>query len=283
MRKTLAALIIGFTLGAGGCGSVPQRNAAEAQRERLVDLNDRAAHATGRGEYRRAATLYREALRLAESVEDFRAIAVNSLNLAAIYQALEEFQLADRALDRLLAAPALFERQWVAEAAGRKAMLAMQAGQFEAVEKWLGRAENDCQAPACRAHTALLNLRGQLLLERGVIDEAQAVLARSLASSRADGNREEEANALRLYGRAASRAGEHSQAVARLGQALDLDKQLALPRKIALDLLALGEAELAHGTREAARDYAQRALDVSRATGSRSLLEQSTRLVERTR
>ncbi len=283
MRTTLAALIFSLALGAGGCGSVPPQGGAEMQRERLVALNDRAAHAAGRGELRQAAALYREALRLAESVEDFRAIAVNSLNLAAVYQALDENPLADRALDRVLAAPARFEQQWIAEAAGRKAMLAMQAGQLEVAEKWLVQAESDCRASACRARTALLNLRGQLLLERGAVEEARAILAQSLAASRTEGDREEEANALRLDGRAASRAGEYAQAVTRLNQALDLDKRLALPRKIALDLLALGEAELVNGGREAARDYAQRALDVSRASGSRSLLEQSARLVERAR
>lgn len=281
MRIARAVLLISLALGPGGCGSVPPQSEAEAQRERLVEMNTRAGRAVGRGDIRQAAALYREALRLAESIEDFRAIGINSLNLAATYQALGETALCHRALDRVLATPARFEQQRVAEAAGRKALLALQAGQHDAAAEWLARAESECPVTACGSRTALLNLRGQLLLERGAVDEARAVLAQSLAASRTEGNREEEANALRLDGRAASRAGEHAQALARLTQALDLDKQLALPQKIALDLLALAEAELARGERGAARDYAQRALDVSRAARSKPLLEASARLLER--
>jgi len=73
------------------------------------------------------------------------------------------------------------------------------------------------------------------------------------------------------------------EAVALLNQALAIDKQLALPYKIGLDLLALAETELMRGERQPARDYAQRALDVSRATGNRPQQEAAARLLERAR
>jgi len=281
MRTAYAGLILGWALGLGGCGSTPPQTGAEVQREHLIDAGERAQRAVGRGDLTRAAGFYREALRLAESIEDFRAIAIHALNLAAVYQALEEPALADRALDRVLSAPERFERQWSAEAAGRKAMLALQAGEQDAAALWLARAEKGCPAAACRIRPALLNLRAQWMLERGATDEARAVLEQSLAASRAQGNGEEEANALRLDGRAASRAGHLGRAVEQLTRALEIDKRLALPRKIALDLLELGEAELARGEREAARDYARRALYVSRATRSRRQQEASARLLER--
>jgi hypothetical protein len=75
--------------------------------------------------------------------------------------------------------------------------------------------------------------------------------------------------------------GELVAARAVLDQALNIDKQLALPHKIGLDLLALAEAELAGGRREAASDYARRALDVSRATGNRQQQEAALKLLER--
>lgn len=276
-----AALAVCLVLALAGCSSAPPQSDAEARRERLVELNDRAQRAVGRGELRRAATLYLEALRNAEAIEDFRAIAVNALNLAATYHALGEIASAQRVLDRVLGSPARFERRLVAEAAGRKALLALEAAQLDAAAEWLARAENDCRPLECRAQIALLNLRGQLALEQGAAGEARAVAARALTASRSEGNREEEANALRLDGRAATRMGEPAQAAAQLSRALELDKQLALPRKIALDLLALAEAEFARGERGSARDYAQRALDVSRASGSQLQQDAARRLLER--
>jgi hypothetical protein len=75
--------------------------------------------------------------------------------------------------------------------------------------------------------------------------------------------------------------GEHAAASTVLDQALNIDKQLALPHKIGLDLLALAEAELAAGGRQAASDYARRALDVSRATGNRQQQDAALKLLER--
>lgn len=284
MRAACVALAACLAQGLAACGSAPPAQSdVEVRRERLVDLNERAQRAVGRGELRRASVLYREALRVAESFEDFRSIGVNALNLAAVYQALDEPEQAQRALERVLETPARFDPSIVAEAAGRKSSLALQAGDLGAAEQWLARAEKECRPPQCRIQSALLNLRAQLALERGGTGEARGLAAKALAASRAEGNREEEANALRIDGRAASRQGDPSQAVALLTRALEIDKQLALPRKIALDLLALAEIELARGMRDAARDYAQRALDVSRAAGNRQQQNAATRLLEKLR
>jgi tetratricopeptide (TPR) repeat protein len=278
------ALAVCLAHALAACGSAPPAQSdVGVRREQLVDLNDRAQRAVGRGELRRAAALYREALRVAESFEDFRSVGVNALNLAAVHQALDEPEPAQRALERVLVAPARFDSTVVAEAAGRKSSLALQAGDLDVAEQWLGRAEKECGQSQCRIQTALLNLRAQLMLERGGAGEARGMAAKALAASRAEGNREEEANALRLDGRAASRQGDPNQGIALLTRALEIDKQLTLPRKIALDLLALAESELARGMRETARDYARRALDVSRASGNRQQQNAAAQILEKLR
>jgi len=277
-------LLLCLAHGLAACGSAPPAQSdADTRRERLVDLNDHAQRAVARGDLRRAAALYREALRVAESFEDFRSIGVNALNLAAVHQALGEREAAHHALERVLAAPARFEGPLVAQAAGLKTSLALQARELGAAEDWLKRAEGECRPPACRIQTALLILRAQLALERGATGESRSQAARALAASRAENSREEEANALRVDGRAAAAQGGHAEAVALLNQALAIDKQLALPYKIGLDLMALAETELMRGERQPARDYAQRALDVSRATGNRPQQEAAARLLERAR
>jgi tetratricopeptide (TPR) repeat protein len=54
-----------------------------------------------------------------------------------------------------------------------------------------------------------------------------------------------------------------------LEQALALDREIGAPRKIALDLLALGRAAALAGERDAARAYYARALAVSEADRDR--------------
>src|SRR5512145_2506834 len=103
MRAAQLGLVLWLALGLAACGSAPPQSDADLRRERMVELNDRARAAVGRGELRRAVVYYREALRLAESIEDFRTIGLNSLNLAAVHQALGEFEPSHRALERVLA------------------------------------------------------------------------------------------------------------------------------------------------------------------------------------
>jgi tetratricopeptide (TPR) repeat protein len=194
MRAALTVIVTAAILA--GCGSAPPlQTTAEARRDRQLDLSDNGRRAVARGDLRRAAVHYREALRLAEETEDFRGIAVNTLNLAAIWQALGERERAQQALDRITDSPARFDNRFVADAAGRQAQLALLAERLDAAEQWLARAEGICQAPSCQSRTALINLRGQLSLARGSTEEARNLAARALAASRAEGNREEEANA----------------------------------------------------------------------------------------
>jgi tetratricopeptide (TPR) repeat protein len=282
MRAACVALLLCLVHGLVACGSAPpEPSDVELRRERLLDLNDRAQRAVARGDLRRAEALYREAMRIAESFEDFHSIGVNTLNLAAVQQALGETGAAQRVLERVLTVPDRFEKPLVAQAAGLRAALALQTGDLDAAANWLNRAEVECKPPACRIQSALLVLRAQLALERGAAAESRELAARALAASRAEGSREEEANALRIGGRAAAAQGNHAEAIAQLDQALAIDKQLALPYKIGLDLIALAETELMRGERQAARGYAQRALDVSRAAGNRRQQAAAARILER--
>jgi len=75
--------------------------------------------------------------------------------------------------------------------------------------------------------------------------------------------------------------GDAASARQHLEQALAIDRELGAPRKIALDLLALGQAAALGGDRESARTYYARALavgeadrDVSVAAEARALLAQ---------
>ena len=88
----------------------------------------------------------------------------------------------------------------------------------------------------------------------------------ALATQLAQGN--EQANALRLLGRARGQAGQHAQAAADLAQALAIDQRLGLPERVALDLQFAGEVELQRRQPAAAREFFERALVVYQTIGA---------------
>jgi ATP/maltotriose-dependent transcriptional regulator MalT len=280
-RAWIAAAVV--TISVAACGSVPPLVESDVRRDLVVDLNHRAGRAVARGELARAIALYREALRLSAALEDFRATAANALSLAALLQATGDYARAREALELILTAPENFEPRFVAEAAGRNAALALQERRFDAAAEWLDRAERACPQPGCSIQVALLNMRSQLLFERGEPEHAAALLERALVASRAAGDREEEANSLRLMGRIRSHGGDHAGGAALVQRALETDKQLARPGKIAFDLLVLADIELKQGRREAAHQYAYRSLVVSRAVRNRKAEEAAREMLERTR
>jgi Tfp pilus assembly protein PilF len=94
------------------------------------------------------------------------------------------------------------------------------------------------------------------------------VLAQRAAQAAAgNGQDAEQANALRLQGRAQSRLGQADAAAASFAAALALDRQAGLPERIALDLLEAAEHERRRSQFGPARDFYERAATVYRASG----------------
>ena len=153
----------------------------------------------------------------------------------------------------------------MAQAALRRAVLDLEERRFASANEWLERAAAYCGQRGCAASSAIQNVRGQLALEAGRLDQAAASAKTALSTSRASGDRAESANALRLLGTISIRAGDAAAATAHLGEALAIDRELAVPRKIYLDLIALGRASALRGDRGAARSYYERARAVGEA------------------
>jgi hypothetical protein len=109
------------------------------------------------------------------------------------------------------------------------------------------------------------------------------LLARALAESRAAGDGDEEANALRLTGRVRFAAGDSAAGGDYLQRALAIDKALGRPAKIAYDLLLLAEMALAEGRKEAAHEFALRSLGVARAQKNPRAESAALEMAERTR
>ena len=247
-----------------GCAHEPPKPPIPARAAAAIDANHRAETYFRRGDYENAILHYRDATRIAQSLEDADAIAANAINLSIAYQRLGKSADARTSLAPVLDSGTLaFPPERLAQAALRRAILDYDERRITSAVEWADKAASYCGS--CPQLAAIHNVRGQLALETGRNDDATASAQAALAVSRAADNRAEAANALRLLGSVAIRAGDGGAARTSLGEALAIDKQLALPRKIYLDLVGLGRASALAGERAEARAYYQRALAVSGA------------------
>ncbi|MGP1680205.1 MAG: tetratricopeptide repeat protein [Burkholderiales bacterium] len=257
-------VVAGFVLLAA-CAQQPGKPLAARQAE-AIEANRKAELRFRGGDYNGAVQQYREALRIAQSIEDTEGIAANAINLSIAYQRLGKNADARASLVPVLDHPGLsFSPARLAQAALRRAVLDFDERRYADAAEWLEKATSWCGQQGCALSSAIHNVTGLLALEAGRTDAAAASARAALDRSLASANRVEAANAMRLLGNVAIRAGEAAAALAPLGEALAIDRELALPRKIYLDLVGLGRASALGGERAAARTFYERALAVSEA------------------
>jgi tetratricopeptide (TPR) repeat protein len=262
-----------------GCAQPPKAPNTAARQQAALDANRKGEAYVRHGELESAARSYAEALRLSQSLEDAEGIAANAINLSIVRQRQGRFADARASLGAVQDKSNLrFSSARLAEVALRHALLDMDDRDFAAAGEWLKKGDGYC-VQRCPVAGAIHNVRAQLALQAGRVDEAAAAARAGHDASRSAADRIELANALRLLGFVALRSENPAAARAHLEEALAIDREIGAPRKIALDLLALGRAAALGGEREAARAYYTRALAVSEAdrddagaAGARALL-----------
>ena len=253
---------------------------APAQPTAAMEANRRAESQLRHGNLDGAALHYREALRVSQSLDDAEGIAANAINLSVVYQRQGKHAQARASLAPVLEGATLdFSAQRRSQAALRRAVLDLDERHHASASEWAERASAWCGQP-CELTAAIHNVNGQLALEAGRHDAATAAATTALGASRAAGDRPEQANALRLLGMAAIGGGDSAAALAHLRDALAIDRELAAPRKIHLDLVGLGRASVLRGDRAAARAYYERALAVSTADRDAAGAAEARALIE---
>ena len=245
-----------------GCGSArPPQNPSQQGANTAAQA---AARAWSRGDAVQARAFYERALAAAESVEDFDLAGAMLLNLALVQSSAGDLAGAHARVDRILAAPQRYGATQASRAAARKALLYLDAPDLDAALSWADRAQAACGSP-CALDATLGNVRAHVALQRG--DAPGAVQSATRAAAQATPESAEQANALRLLGRAQVQQSQHEAAAAALAQALAIDRKLGLSDRVALDLTAAADNEAARGQSAAAREYYERAIDVHRAAG----------------
>ncbi len=271
------------------CSSPPPKPPTAAQASAQT-FNLNGARALRRGDLNAALAAFGEALAASDSVEDFEGSGTALLNLALVHARLAQvdatkarhyLDAAHARVDRMLTAPQRYSEAQRGQAATRKAMLYLDANAHGLALHWADQARAVCTDP-CPLAPTLVNLRAFVALERGEVARAVDQAARAAELSKALGNHSEHANALRLLGRASTRVGKTDEAASALELALQIDRDLGLPERIALDLMHSGENEERRGQAAAARDFFERALNVASAAGINLLADSlRTRLGKR--
>ncbi len=257
-------LVLLFIVSATGCSAPPKPSTA-ARQEAALEANRKGEAYVRHGELENAARSYREALRFSQALEDAEGIAANAINLSIVRQRQGRFADARASLAAVLDQRNLkFSNARLAEVSLRQALLDLDEKNLAGADDWLAKAAGHC-AERCPAGAAIHNVRAQLALQAGRTDAAFLAARSAHDASRASGDQAEQANALRLLGIVGLKNGEAASARQHLEQALAIDRELGAPRKIALDLLALGQAAALGGDRESARAYYARALAVGEA------------------
>ncbi len=246
------------------CAVPPERPASAAQRQ-AVDASQRAARALQYGDLALARNLYLSALAAAQALQDPALTGAALLNLTLVDARRGDLPAAHQHVDLLLA-----DRQQsaalLARAAARKALLLLDDQQPEAALAWAAQARRGCAMP-CALAPVLDNLQAHVALLRGDAAGALALAHRAASMAAATQQPGEQASAMRLVGRAATRLGDGTQAAEALATALQLDRQLGQPDRIALDLLYAADNEVSRGNTMLADVLYKRAATVYAAIG----------------
>ena len=238
---------------AGGAGKVipPSRLQAIAHNQRGIQ-----AQAGGRTDA--ALAEFSEALRLHSSIEHTDGMIITLINIARTQRLKGDLAAAGEAIER--AATLLREpSDLAAELFFEKAKILLAAGNLPAAREWALRAG---AAERGGAAGRAANLVAAISLRQVFLAEAREHAERALRLNTAEELAGERANSLRLLGEIHLAKGNSDKAGESYSEALQLDKELGLGRKIAADLRGLAGVARKKNDIEGAAAYDRRALTV---------------------
>ncbi|WP_435627043.1 hypothetical protein [Candidatus Ferrigenium straubiae] len=237
-----------------GCASAPDTRSA--RHKQALEWASQGERAYLNGNMEQSGRYYEKALQLNTGIENGSGIAANLLSLAQLHLERGEYDRAGAKLQLILDnRDHLFAADARADAAARSAQVALLSKQPGKAAESAQQAQALCKAAACALEAAITNLQARAAFALGQT-QASADLA-SRAADIADKTQQpvELANAKRLLGEMRLHLGAAAEAMPLLENALLLDKQLGLPKKIAADLHLLADTQDMLGRRVEAESY----------------------------
>ena len=266
----MAALIL------AGCAAAPNSANSPAEPPRLkaaLEAESDGAKRYGRGDYAGAVRRFDEAARIHASIDDTPGTARNRLHQArselaqgraeAALLTLQMVEWAERASDAGLALDALL----------LKAQAQLALDRHAAAQQSLAAASGQC-AGACPQAASLHLLQARAALAANRPPDALAHAEAALKLLQGKDEAAETGNAWRLIAAARLAGGDAGGAQPAAQAALEIDRQLALPEKLARDWLLIGDIRRKVGAGGTAAAY-RRALDVANAAGLADLARQA--------
>lgn len=242
--------------GAGCSRDLPRLSVAQTE---AVNHNARGIKAEARGNHELALEELGESLRINASLDNAEGSIVALVNIARVNRRMGNTvaarEAANRALELVTPQSAVF-----AQVAFEKASVDLQANNLQGAQEWSKKAVSS--APDS-GKGAAINLLARVLHRERQFDAAREQAENALSLSRSHGQREEEANALRLLGAVHRETNRTVEALDAFGKALDLDKNLGKSRKIAADLRGIADTHAAMGREREAVSFYRRAQNVS--------------------
>lgn len=255
-RARCVALFASLLLAA--CASPPKVSEPLLRKQAHEAAAD-GARRYARGDYAGAVRSFGTASRLQQSFDDAAAAAQSELNQARSELALGQ---AEAALNR---ARRVAHPEQALDVLLLRAQAQLALGQLEAAAEDLAAAAAACPA-SCPLAPSLKLLQARAALAGNRVPEALAHAESALALLQDKDEAAETGNAWRLIAAARLAGGDAAGALPAAQAALDIDRQLALPEKIARDWLLIGDIQKKLGAGDTAAAY-RRALDVANAAG----------------
>lgn len=266
--KTLLLLLAATMLAA--CGTAP-KPADPPRLKAALEAESDGAKRYGRGDYAVAARRFEEAARLHAAIDDTTGAARNRLHLARSELALGR---GDAALSALAAAEHSKDPAFAVDILLLKAQAQMALARDDDARQTLAMAAAQCGS-ACPQSASLHLLQARAALRDKRMEDAASHAAAALKLLQGKDEAAETGNAWRLLAAARLGAGDAKAALPAANAALDIDRRLAQPEKIARDWLLIGDIEQGVGA-DATAAY-QRALDVAQAAGLVEIVATATR------
>ncbi len=258
MRAELAVLL---TLLLGACGSTPKPADPPRLRAALEAESD-GAKRYERGDYVVAARRFAEAAKLHASIDDATGVARNRLHLARSELVLGRDEAALKVLDDTESGG---DAGFLLDVWMLKAQAHLGLTRIDDARKSLEAAALLCTGACPRAASLhLLRARHALADKRATDALAHADAALKLLQGKDEAA--ETGNAWRLIAASRQASGDPAGGLVAARAALDIDRRLAQPEKIARDWLLIGDILRGQATAEAAEAY-RKALGVAQAAG----------------
>ncbi len=256
------ALVLAVVILAG-CGSTP-KPAEPPRLKAALEAESAGARHYARGDYATAARLFAEAARVHASIDDISGALRNRRHLARSELALGH---AEAALLALAPAEPGAGEPPALETLLIEAQAQLALDRRDAAQLSLAAAAGRC-AGACPQIASLHLLQAQAALAAKRAPEALSHAEAALQWLRDRDEANETGNAWRLIAAAQLAGGAAGDALAAAHKALEIDRHLALPEKIARDWLLIGDIRRAdaRGSGDAAAAY-RRALGIANAAG----------------